>query len=461
MTSFAGLCADGFRCNPRTTAEVAPEPIVHPGNHERNIISLECIDEGLGHAVGLRRSHRRKARHKADRLGEGDRLVSTVTAAVVREPLRRVRGLLSAKAHLDALEYQIADHLACDASGRGYPRDHFTIAGVERKGDTNALTVPAGNLEAIRRPSQVRADRDNLTVVCSTWRVTRIALQEETVLRHQAVNAFAVEPRKSCAFTLSIEQCPDPTTPICRLLIRQRSDRGQQLRIPGLLVSPSRATLFAKTRVQLRARDAECVGDRLHRKPSSGNDGKLAMSFFVRNIHRLPEDLILKRLLDQDSLELADASLKSFDLGGAHDFLIDPDRSLFALGHAPSPVEQQRGRNTMLPSHIGNGDHGLRDFLHSPQLLVDGIPSIPMDSRINLNTLCIRRHSRMTRLTPSSYLRQHCPVEMRVAPRNNNFCRLHVRNRPPTKTQTSQNTTLSRIASLARSQLARKSHDRS
>ena len=70
----------------------------------------------------------------------------------------------------------------------------------------------------------------------------------------------------------------------------------------------------------------------------------------------------------------------------------------------------------MLSSHIGNGDTRLRGFLHDPQFLIDGIPSTTLDTRINLNSLCIRKHSRMARLTPSSYLRQTCPVEMGAAP---------------------------------------------
>ena len=70
----------------------------------------------------------------------------------------------------------------------------------------------------------------------------------------------------------------------------------------------------------------------------------------------------------------------------------------------------------MLPSHIGNRDPGPRGFLQDPQLLVDGIPSTALNTRINLNSFYIRRHSRITRLTPSSYLRQHCPVEMGAAP---------------------------------------------
>jgi hypothetical protein len=70
----------------------------------------------------------------------------------------------------------------------------------------------------------------------------------------------------------------------------------------------------------------------------------------------------------------------------------------------------------MASTHIGNGDAGLRGFLHDSQLLVDGIPSTALNIRINLSTLCIQRHSRMTRLTRSSYLRQTCPVEIGASP---------------------------------------------
>ena len=38
--------------------------------------------------------------------------MSPVTAAVIREPLHRMRGLLIVKTPLDALEHQITDHLA-------------------------------------------------------------------------------------------------------------------------------------------------------------------------------------------------------------------------------------------------------------------------------------------------------------------------------------------------------------
>jgi hypothetical protein len=115
-------------------------------------------------------------------------------------------------------------------------------------------------------------------------------------------------------FTLSIEQRPDSSIPVCRLIIRQRADRSKHLCILRLLISSSRATPFAKTRVKLRARDAERIGYDLHSEPSSGNDGKREISFFMSNLHGLSENLVLQGLLAQDSLEFPDALLMSFDL---------------------------------------------------------------------------------------------------------------------------------------------------
>ncbi len=170
-----------------------------------------------------------------------------------------MRGLLLAKASRDALEHEIADHLAGNAAGGGNPRHSLAITGVEYEGDTNALTVPAGDLEAVRRPAQVRADGDDLTVMGAAWRLAGIALQQEAVLRHHRVNAFVVEPGESGALTLSIEQCPDPTIAVRRPIIRQRSDGRQDL----------------------------CIL-RLHSEPSSGNDGNREISFFHGRLSRLP-----------------------------------------------------------------------------------------------------------------------------------------------------------------------------
>ena len=143
-----------------------------------NIISLERSDEGLGHPVRLRRAYRREARDEADRLGKLDRLVSAVTAVVVREPFDLMRQSAIGKSTLNAFEHQISDHLAGDAAGRGDPRHDLPIAGIELKGDADALAVPAGDLKAVGRPTQVRTDRNDLTIMSASWRLTGLAQQK-------------------------------------------------------------------------------------------------------------------------------------------------------------------------------------------------------------------------------------------------------------------------------------------
>ena len=114
----------------------------------------------------------------------------------------------------------------------------------------------------------------------STRRLAGVTLQQKAALRHQAVNAFVVEPGKPRALTLSIEERPEPMIGRGRSIIPPRSDNGQDLCILRPLTSPSRAAPFATTQTKLRTRDAERIGDRLHSKPLLDNDGIWEISFF-------------------------------------------------------------------------------------------------------------------------------------------------------------------------------------
>jgi hypothetical protein len=56
-----------------------------------DVVALKGLYERLGHAIGLRAANRCEARNQAQPLRKLDRLVGSVAAAVVREPLDRVR----------------------------------------------------------------------------------------------------------------------------------------------------------------------------------------------------------------------------------------------------------------------------------------------------------------------------------------------------------------------------------
>src|SRR5258708_35660830 len=79
-----------------------------------HVISLEGFDERFGHSVGLRTAHRCEARHQAQSYGKIYRLMGTIAATVVREPLNGMRKAVRSKAPLTALEHQVADHLPAD-----------------------------------------------------------------------------------------------------------------------------------------------------------------------------------------------------------------------------------------------------------------------------------------------------------------------------------------------------------
>src|ERR1700760_3429890 len=143
-----------------------------------HVIALEGFHERLRHTVRLWAADRRKARNQAQANSKLDRLKGSVAAPIVREPLDRVRRFGSSKAPLYTPEHKIADHLATVAAGARTPGHDLPITGVERKGNTHDLTVPAGDFEAIRSPSQVRSDRDDLAVVSSSWWLSGVSLQQ-------------------------------------------------------------------------------------------------------------------------------------------------------------------------------------------------------------------------------------------------------------------------------------------
>jgi hypothetical protein len=66
-----------------------------------------------------------------------------------------------------------------------------------------------------------------------------------------------------------------------------------------------------------------------------------------------------------------DTLLKRADLGGTDHRIVRADGFLRALGHAPSPVEQQAGRNTMPTGDEGNRHARHGGFFQDLQFLVN------------------------------------------------------------------------------------------
>ena len=64
---------------------------------------------------------------------------------------------------------------------------------IEGEGDAHHLAVPAGELQSIRAPAAIRADRRHLAVMLARSPASGMALKQEAVFLHQAVDALGVD----------------------------------------------------------------------------------------------------------------------------------------------------------------------------------------------------------------------------------------------------------------------------
>ena len=114
-----------------------------------HVVALKGLYERFGHAVRLWTSNRREAWNEPQSDGEVDRLVRTIAAAVIREPLDGMRQRMFAEAPFDALHHQIADHFSADPSGACAPGDDLSIAGVEGKSGSHHLADRVASSEVL------------------------------------------------------------------------------------------------------------------------------------------------------------------------------------------------------------------------------------------------------------------------------------------------------------------------
>src|SRR6266446_9454795 len=97
------------------------------------------------------------------------------------------------EALLDAADHHVADHLARYAGGCRHPADDFAVMAIEGEGDAHNLAAPAGELQRVRAPAAVRADRRHLAVVLAYPPASGMAFEQEALLFHQPIDALGVD----------------------------------------------------------------------------------------------------------------------------------------------------------------------------------------------------------------------------------------------------------------------------
>jgi len=136
------------------------------GGIHRDVIALECFDEGLGHTVRLRATHWRRARLHADVAQQGRGVPGDEAGAVVGEPFDGLgQHVDAAEPVLDGGDHEVLHVLALDTLGGGDMGDGLAVAAVEGEGDPDLLLVVAADLEAVGAPSDVRTLDGDLAVM--------------------------------------------------------------------------------------------------------------------------------------------------------------------------------------------------------------------------------------------------------------------------------------------------------
>jgi hypothetical protein len=117
--------------------------------------------------------------HEPDRVSERDRLVRREAAAVVSQPLHRLRGSERAEVVLDGERHEVAHGDATDAARTGGPGEDPAVVGVDREGDPHSVAVPAGDLEHVGGPASVGGGCRDLAVVRSLPAATGVQGQQQ------------------------------------------------------------------------------------------------------------------------------------------------------------------------------------------------------------------------------------------------------------------------------------------
>ena len=175
-----------------------------------DIVSLEGLHEGLGHAIAFGTFHWREARLEVESHRDLKGAAGGEDRAVVCQPLHLLRCSDVAKPPFDALNHHVPDHLAGNP-GRGcHPADDFAIMAVQREGDPDNLAAPTGELQDIRTPSLIGTAGYDGAIMDTRGTPPGMPGQEKPVLLHQPVDPLGIDGIEAGGSPLALEERGDP-----------------------------------------------------------------------------------------------------------------------------------------------------------------------------------------------------------------------------------------------------------
>ena len=75
---------------------------------------------------------------------------------------------------------------------------------IEGEGDTNDFPIPGDELQRIRAPAAIRADRCHVAVMLARAPAAGMAFEQEAVLLHQPIDALGVDRGQTIGWSLAL-----------------------------------------------------------------------------------------------------------------------------------------------------------------------------------------------------------------------------------------------------------------
>lgn len=251
-----------------------------------DIVAFEGFDEGFCDAVALRALDRSEAGREIKRDSHIDGVGRSVDRAIVRQPLHGFRGAECSKPRFDTLDHQIADHLAADTCRGGDPADGFAIMAIQHESDAHHLSVPAGELHAIRTQTYVGASNCDATVMPAWSPAACMTFEQEAMLLHQPINALGIDHVASRDPSRSSDEGGNPPVAVARSLIDQCSDFCSEVSITFAVLRTSCLVGPGQALGDVGTGNAEHIGNGLHREMSGSTEVDRKLSFFERDRSR-------------------------------------------------------------------------------------------------------------------------------------------------------------------------------
>ncbi len=204
-----------------------------------NVVALERFDKRFGHAVGFRASNRRKSRHETKPKCEVNCFSSDVATAVVAKAFDSMRRTVRTEAFFDCDQQHITDHLTAKALRACSPCNDLAIARILKESDAHNLAIPACDFQTVRAPARVRSQRSHNPIVSSPFAKSRIPLEKQAGVQHDAVNAFVIDSRFPNRSEFPVEQSRYAPVAVGRALINKRPNHRDKTLVVCDRIAPA------------------------------------------------------------------------------------------------------------------------------------------------------------------------------------------------------------------------------